>query len=126
MKSRYLSFESEHARALADASLPESRASWLIQFDVREFNKLSGKRKVTVTNLADGTVTFSRNNRTVSISTNGNVIKIVAMQGRTQLSDFEVRPEWNEDTVYCDLFIGDEKVSTHRASQKIIGDMLFP
>ena len=45
--------------------------------------------------------------------------------GETRLSnDFTIKPRWNDVEMRSDLLIYGERVSMHRASQKIIGDVL--
>ena len=79
-----------------------------------------------VRNLDDGTVTTNRNNRVASISKKGDAIRVVVMHGDSTADEFEIVPVWNEDTVPCDLVIDGKTVSSHRASQKVIGRVLFP
>lgn len=61
-----------------------------------------------------------------SVSTNGKTIKARVEHNRCRLSDFEIRPKWNEDDMNCNLFVNSKKISMHRASQKVIGPVLFP
>ena len=97
----------------------------VIESDIGSFNKLTGRDDCTANHVENKNVTFSRIDRVSSISTDGRIIKVRFMYGHSCLSGFEIRPKWNDTEMYCDLFIGDEKVSMHRASQKIVGDMLF-
>ena len=97
----------------------------VIESDIGSFNKLSGNDDCTTNYIEDGNITFHRTDRVSAISTNGIIIKVHLMHGRSRLSDFEIKPKWNDTEMYCDLFIDSEKVSMHRASQKIIGHVLF-
>ena len=99
----------------------------VISFDVRAFNKLAGEgRRATVRNLDDGTVAVSRGHRAASISKKGDAIRVIVLHGGSTTEDFEILPVWNEDAVRCDLIIDGKAVSTHCASQKAIGAVLFP
>ena len=97
----------------------------VIESDIGSFNKLAGHDGCTANHIEDRKVTFKRTDRVSSISTDGIIIKVSLMHGHSRLSGFEIRPKWNDTEMYCDLFICDEKVSMHRASQKIVGDVLF-
>ena len=97
----------------------------VIEFDIRTFNKRVGQREATINHVEDGKVTFSRKERVSSVLIKGKTIKVSITHRNSQLSSFDIRPEWNEDSMDCDLIIDGEKVSMHRASQKVIGDVLF-
>ena len=97
----------------------------VIKSDIASFNKLSGQDDCTTNHLEDRKVTFARANRVSSIFTDGSTIKAGLKYGNSCLSDFTITPKWNEAEMRCDLIIDGEKVSMHRASQKVIGDVLF-
>ena len=97
----------------------------VIESDIGTFNKLTGHDECATNHIDDRRVTFSRTGRVASISTNGKTIRADFMHGQSQLSNLEIKLKWNDAGMHCDLFIDGKEVSTHRASQKIIGDVLF-
>ncbi|MCY3671256.1 MAG: hypothetical protein OXH14_09270 [Alphaproteobacteria bacterium] len=97
----------------------------VIKSDILSFNKLSGNDDCKWNDVDDQNVTFTRKERVSSISTNGRKIRVSIMFNGCNLSRFEIRTQWNDAEMRCDLFIEEELVSMHRASQKIIGDVLF-
>ncbi|MCY3703524.1 MAG: hypothetical protein OXG16_12685 [Rhodospirillales bacterium] len=98
----------------------------VVDSDVKSFNKLSGRNACEIKRVEDRKTTVALAERVAFVSTDGKVIRAGILHGRSSLSDFEIRAEWNEADLHCDLFIEGEKVSMHRASQKIIGSVLFP
>ncbi len=44
---------------------------------------------------------------------------------RNSVQAFEVRQEWNEDSLECDLMIDERRYDIWQISQKAIGDLLF-
>ena len=98
----------------------------VIKSDIQSFNELSGSDDCSANDVDDRNVTFSRIKRVSSMSTDGKTIKVFVVHDGRRLSDFEIRPKWNEEDLNCDLFIGSKEVSMHCASQKVIGPVLFP
>ena len=100
---------------------------FVIESDVASFNKLAGKEECTVNRLNEHEVTFRRGSRVAAVQTNGAGLYAQLFLNRSQeLKRTAIELKWNDVEMNCDLFIDGEKVSLHRASQKIIGDVLFP
>ncbi len=97
----------------------------VIKSDVASFNKLSGSDDCRENRVDDLNWTFSRFGRVASVSTNGRAIRSVLEYNGCTLFRIEIESRWNEDDMNCDLFIDGEKLSMHRVSQKIIGEVLF-
>ena len=98
----------------------------VIESDIESFIKVSGRDDCKIVRDGDKEVSFKRYNRTVFVSTDGKMIRISPKHGDSWLSCFTINPKWNEDEMRCDLVIDGETISMHRASQKIIGRVLFP
>ena len=98
----------------------------VIESDISSFNKLSGQDDCEINHLEDRKVTFRRGKRVSSLSTDGRTIHVGYMFGNSRLSDLTIKPKWNEAQMRCDLLVEGETISTHRASQKVIGPVLFP
>ena len=97
----------------------------VIKSDIASFVRLSGQDDCATNHIEDRKVTFARTNRVSSISTDGKTIKAGLTYGASRSSGFTITPKWNEAEMRCDLIIDGEKVSMYRASQKVIGDVLF-
>ena len=98
----------------------------VIESDIEKFDKLAGEKQCTITHVDERNVTFSRKERVASISTNSWIIKATLSHNKSQLFSLEIRPEWNDAEIQCDLYIERDRISAHRISQKIIGGLLFP
>ena len=94
--------------------------------DVASFNKLCDDDGCTVNRVSEREVTFARNQRVAAVLTDGVDIWAEVYFNRSRLSRIDIESKWNDAEMHCDLFIDKELVSMHRASQKIIGGVLFP
>lgn len=109
------------------------RLTVIIKSDIERYNKLTGKKVFGEIQVSENSVTFGQCadtgsahiGRVACVSTDGRVIEASKRIGGDNLPGLKIKPEWNDREMDCDLYIGDEKVSIHRASQKIIGDVLF-
>ncbi len=97
----------------------------VIESDIGSFSKLSGNNDCEIKHVDDRNVTFSRMARVSTVSTNGRDIRAKHEFNGCELFKIEIASKWNEADMQCDLFIEGQKVSMHRASQKIIGSVLF-
>ena len=97
----------------------------VIVSDIASFNRLSGQNDCKISREHEREVIFSRGSRAAGVSTDGSAINVMQMYGGSRLSDFKIKPKWSDDEMQYDLIIDGEKVSMHRASQRIIGDVLF-
>lgn len=103
----------------------------IIESDIEKYNELSGHRTYEADHIDEKSVIFRPTNgdiatKSASLSVaNGRVMTASISINGTDLSKFQIKPEWNRREMHCDLYIGDEKVSMHRAGQKVIGDVLF-
>ena len=94
--------------------------------DVESFNKLSGADECSVNRISGREVTFARNDRAASVSTDGTAIWAQVTSNGHTFERIDIESKWNDAEMNCDLFIDSEPVSIYRASQKIIGSVLFP
>ena len=97
----------------------------VIESDIASYNKLRGGEYCTVRKVDGKNVTFSYGNRVSSLTIDGALLRAEHICNSCHLFSLEIQSKWNEDAMNCDLFIDGEKVSMHRASQKIIGAVLF-
>ncbi len=89
----------------------------VIKADVAKYNQLSGKKyhcnmewnvfQVFPERLQSSGASYGRS---VTAKLEGSSVAV---------------SKWNQDTLECELFIGEQKVTMHQASQKIIGPLLF-
>ena len=105
----------------------------VIRSDVDEFNKLAHEDdQAGFNDEKEGRVVVYLDGMRAILRKDADVIKVhvsrpIQIVKNTEPISFEVEPQWNEETMSCDLLIGEETVSTMKqASQKIIGDVLFP
>ena len=105
----------------------------IIESDIKRFNELAEKKtygtiKADEQNVIIGRVSEcpnTHNGRVACVSTDGRTIPVSKRIDGADLPGFTINPDWNDREMDWDLYIGEEKVSVYRASQKIIGDMLF-
>lgn len=103
----------------------------IIKSDIEKYNELSGHRTYEADHVGDDRVIFKRANgdissKVASLSVAGGRVMTASISiNGTDISKFQIKPDWNKREMKCDLYIGDERVSMHRASQKIIGEVLF-
>ena len=89
----------------------------VIESDIGVFNKLSGKDDCAVRHIRDGKVTFSRDKRVISISTDGKTITVEFMHGDCRLSsDFTIKSKWNPVEMHCD-FVYRQRQGVHAFRQ---------
>ncbi|MDE0254457.1 MAG: hypothetical protein OYG32_06645 [Rhodospirillaceae bacterium] len=98
----------------------------VMESDVASFNKLAGEAECTVNRNGGREVKFVRGQRVAAVVTDGSAIWAEVYSNAHQMSRIDVESKWNDAKMTCDLFIEGEQVSMHRASQKIIGGVLFP
>ena len=107
----------------------------VIKCDIKQFNSLDPDKR--------GSVTFdhTRKDRTtigIGLKSSRGVLcgkeddyvwlkatVTVIEVYRKEAVAFEIDQRWNEETLTCDLLIGDECYSIWQISQKAIGDLLF-
>ncbi|MYH35647.1 MAG: hypothetical protein F4027_16390 [Rhodospirillaceae bacterium] len=99
---------------------------FVMESDVASFNKLAGEEECTVNRVSEREVTFRRNHRVAAVLTDGVGMRAEVYFNQSQVMRIDIKSKWNDVEMNCDLFIDDEQVSMHRASQKIIGHVLFP
>ena len=98
----------------------------VIESDVQSFNRLSSNDDCEVKHVDYRTVTFSRGSRVTAVSISGQTIEVRPMRSNAILKVIHITPKWNEESMSCDLVIDGKAMSMHRASQRAIGDILFP
>lgn len=98
----------------------------VMESDVASFNKLAGAEECAVSRNGGREVKFVRNQRVAAVLTDGSAIWAEVYFSAHQMSRIDIESKWNDAKMTCDLFIEREQVSMHRASQKIIGGVLFP
>ena len=98
----------------------------VIESDIGSFSKMSGSNDCEINHVDDRNVTFSRMGRVSTVSANGRAIMAKHEYNGFELFKIQIASKWNETDMHCDLFIEGQEESMHRASQKIVGDVLFP
>ena len=107
----------------------------VIKCDLKRFNALDPDKR--------GSVTFGherRDRKTIGIGLNSSRGVLFGKEDdcvwlrataigidvyRKEAVAFEIDQRWNEETLTCDMLIGDECYSIWQISQKAIGDLLF-
>ena len=99
----------------------------VIESDIRAFSKMDGSHDCEVNRIDASNYTFKRKERVAMLTIHDNMFKSTVHCGSVELSDskVEITPKWNEETLCCDLMMDGKKISIHRASQKIVGNVLF-
>ena len=100
----------------------------VIESDIRVFSKMNGSEDCEVTRDGERSCTFRRGTQMVNLAMHGSVFKSTAYCGNAVLSDsaVEIVPKWNDEELSCNLMMDGVEISIYRASQKIIGNLLFP
>ena len=107
----------------------------VIKCDIKRFNALDAEKRRHAmfdherkdrTTIAIGiktsrSVLCGKDDDYVWLKATATVIEVY----RKKALSFEIDHRWNEETLTCDLLIGDECYSIWQISQKAIGDLLF-
>ena len=137
--------EKEWVRARADCTLETiyQQVSARLRRDVERFNRIAARKHMdrrflvetnTATTIYRAIENRGQNPRGGSLliapEQKKDYVKCHLIEDRIVAErpnewSLDIRSQWNEETLTCDLFIEDQVLSLSRISQRILGDFLF-